>query len=197
MKKLLSIFLMLICSQLFAQEQAAKTALIIIDIQDFYYPGGNSELYEPDKAGKNAQMVLQRFRDRNELVIHIRHNYEPGGNIHQDVAPISGEKVISKDHVNSFRDTDLLAYLHNNNISDLVLVGMQTHMCLEAATRAADDFGFHCTVVEDACTTKDLKFGDYTIMAEDVHYSTLSTLRSYAKIVNTETFLKQDFRINE
>ncbi len=191
MKKLLAVFLILICTQILAQEQAAKTALIIIDIQEFYYPGGNSALFKPEKAGKNAQKVLQQFRDNNEPVIHIRHNYEPGGNIHKGVAPISGEKVISKDHVNSFRDTDLLEYLHKNNITDLVLVGMQTHMCLEAATRAADDFGFHCLVVEDACTTKDLKFGDYAIKAIDIHYSTLATLRSYAQIMDTKTFLSK------
>ncbi len=191
MKKLIILLFLILSSQINAQEEAAKTALIIIDIQEFYYPGGSSELFEPEAAGKQAQKVLERFRENGDLVIHVRHNAKQGGEIHQDVAPIEGEKVISKDQVNSFRDTDLLAYLHENKITDLVLVGMQTNMCLEGATRAAADFGFKCTVIEDACTTKDQKFGDHLVKAKDVHYVALATLRAYAKITNTKTFLEK------
>jgi nicotinamidase-related amidase len=67
---------------------------------------------------------------------------------------------------------------------------MQTHMCLEAATRAAHDMGYICTVVEDACATRDLKFGEVTVKAKDVHYSTLSTLKSYGNVVNLKEFLE-------
>lgn len=187
MKKLMILISLILTISLNAQSEG-KRALIIIDIQNFYYPGGASELYQPEIAGKNAQIVLNHFRENKELVVHIRHNFEPGGEIHIDVAPIEGEKVISKDHVNSFKDTDLLEYLQANEITELVLVGMQTHMCLEAATRAGSDYNFKCTVIEDACTTKDLKFGDKVVKAEDVHYSTLSTLKSYAKVTNIKDF---------
>ena len=65
-------------------------------------------------------------------------------------------------------------------------------MCLEAATRAASDYGFNCTVIEDACTTRDLTFEDVTVKAMDVHYSTLSTLKgTYAEIVNAENLLSK------
>lgn len=185
MKKIFFLFSLVLCLSLSAQN---KRALILIDIQNFYYPGGASALHQPEIAGKNAQLVLEHFRENNELVVHIRHNFEPGGEIHEDVQPLDSEKIISKDHVNSFKDTDLLEYLQANNISELVLVGMQTHMCLEAATRAASDYNFKCTVIEDACATKDLKFGDKVIKAEDVHFSTLSTLKSYATITNVKDF---------
>lgn len=189
MKKLFFLFIILISSQLIAQEKPAKTALIIIDIQEFYYPGGSSELFEPEAAGKQAQKVLERFRENGDLVIHVRHFAEKGMEIHPDVAPSEHEKVITKHQVNSFRDTDLLAYLQENKITDLVLVGMQTNMCLEAATRAGADYGFKCTVIEDACTTKDQKFGEHVVNARDVHYVALATLRAYAKITDTETYL--------
>ncbi len=191
MKKIILLLFTILSSQLFAQEQAAKTALIIIDIQEFYYPGGSSELFEPEAAGKKAQQILEHFRENGDLVIHVRHNASKGAEIHKDVAPIEGEKIISKNQVNSFRDTDLLVYLQKNNITDLVLVGMQTNMCLEAATRAGADFGFKCTVIEDACTTKDQKFGEHIVKAKDVHYVALATLKAYAKITNAETFLKK------
>ena len=102
------------------------------------------------------------------------------------------EDIISKDQVNAFLGTGLDSILKTNAISDLVLCGMQTHICLEAATRAGSDLGYNCTVVEDACTTRSLKFGDTVVEAKDVHASTLATLRSYAKILTTEMYFQEN-----
>jgi nicotinamidase-related amidase len=166
------------------------TALVIIDIQDFYFPGGAVPLVEPDKAARNAARVLARFRTAGWPVIHVRHDFEPGGSIHETVAPIDGELVVTKSEVSCFNGTDLLASLRELGVERLVLAGMQTHMCLEAATRAAHDLGFECIVIGDACATRDLTYGDTTVKATDVQASTLATLdRTYAKVVDTETFL--------
>jgi len=168
-----------------------KTALLIIDIQDFYFPGGSLPLVNPEPASLNAQKILKKFREKNMLVIHVRHNAKSGAGIHANVKPLESEKVISKDHANSFRDTDLLEYLNQHQVKRLVIVGMQTHMCVEAATRAACDLGFECILVHDACATRALKFDDKVISAEDVHYSTLSTLSgTYAQVMDTKTFLE-------
>jgi nicotinamidase-related amidase len=171
--------------------QTGKKALLIIDIQDFYFPGGKSALVEPGKAAANAAMLLENFRSKKQLVIHVRHNSEPGGNINDIVKPLPGEKIVSKDAVNCFVKTDLFDFLKSNNIDTLVICGMQTHMCVEAATRAASDYGYKCILIHDACATKDLKFGDKIIKAEDVHYSTLSTLKNYALVESTEEYLKK------
>jgi nicotinamidase-related amidase len=174
--------------------QSKKTALLIIDIQDFYFPGGSVPLVNPEPASLNAQKILKKFREKNLLVIHVRHNAKSGAGIHANVKPINGEKVISKDHANSFRDTDLLEYLNQHQVKRIVIVGMQTHMCVEAATRAACDLGFECILVHDACATRALKFNDKVISAEDVHYSTLSTLSdTYSKVIDTKTFLLLSF----
>jgi nicotinamidase-related amidase len=84
----------------------------------------------------------------------------------------------------------LLEYLKSNGVNRLVIIGMQTHMCLEAATRAAHDFGFDCIVVGDACATRDLTFGDKVVKAEDVHNSTLATIAGggYGKVIELKTF---------
>ena len=170
--------------------QDHKTALLLIDIQDFYFPGGKSALVEPAKAAENAAKLLSYFRKEKMLVIHVRHNAEPGGKINDLVKPLPDEKIFSKDGVNCFVGTDLLGYLRTNKTDTLVICGMQTHMCVEAAIRAASDLGFKCVLVHDACATKDLKYGDKVIKAEDVHYSTLATLRNYAKVQSTEEFLR-------
>jgi nicotinamidase-related amidase len=169
--------------------QKGGKALLIIDIQDFYFPGGKSALVEPEKAAANAALLLESFRSNKLLVIHVRHNSEPGGKINDIVKPLTSEKIISKDAVNCFVKTDLLDYLTSNKTDTLVICGMQTHMCVEAATRAASDYGFKCILIHDACATKDLKFGEKTIKAEDVHYSTLSTLKNYAQVISTKEYI--------
>ncbi|MFH1000290.1 MAG: isochorismatase family protein [Bacteroidota bacterium] len=173
---------------LFAQTNS-KTALLLIDIQDFYFPGGRSALFEPDAAANQAALLLKDFRSKNQLIIHVKHQAELGADIHMLVKPFDNEKVITKKQVNSFKDTDLLDYLKENQIDTLVMAGMQTHMCLEAAVRAAHDFGFICLLIEDACATKDLNYNGHTIAAKDVHLSTLHTLRAYSKIYTTSEFL--------
>ena len=170
--------------------QDHKTALLLIDIQDFYFPGGKSALVEPEKAAANAAILLDHFRKEKMLIIHIKHNSEPGGKINDMVKPLTDEKIFSKSGVNCFVGTELLPFLKSNKTDTLIICGMQTHMCVEAATRAASDLGFKCILVHDACATKDLKFGDTVIKAEDVHYSTLATLKNYAKVESTEEYLK-------
>lgn len=157
-------------------------ALLLIDIQEFYFPGGKLPLENPEAASEKAALVLKLFRDQKLPVIHIQHY--GGSPIHSNVAPLPGEKVITKQEANAFDRTDLLEYLKSLHVKRLVLCGMQTHMCLEAATRAAYDYGFNCVVVQDACATRALKWGDRTVSAADVHASTLATIdRFYGKVV--------------
>lgn len=189
MKKVfIALFLLLSVFRMEAQS-TDSTTLILIDIQDFYFPGGAAALHEPEKAAKNAQLLLDHFRENKGLVIHVKHDFEPGGDIHSLVKPVEGEKVFTKNEVNAFLNTGLEAYLKEHNIKNVVLCGMQTHMCLEAATRAAHDFGFNCAVVGDACATQDITYNNVTTTAEQVNTSTLATLRNYAKIVETEKYL--------
>ena len=161
------------------------TALLLIDIQEFYFPGGRLPLENPEAASEKAALVLKLFRDQKLPVIHIQHF--GGSPIHANVAPLPGEKVITKKEANAFDGTDLLETLKSLHVKRLVLCGMQTHMCLEAATRAAFDYGYSCIVVQDAWATRALKWGDRTVTAADVQASTLASLdRFYAKISKAE-----------
>jgi nicotinamidase-related amidase len=191
---LIALFIMTSTSFSQHKDQEIKTALLVVDIQNFYFPGDGPGLLNAEATSLKAQEVLYLFRDHNQEVIFIRHQSEKGFEIHENVKPISGEKIITKNTINSFQDTNLLVYLKTKHITRLVIIGMQTQMCVEAATRAAYDFGFECIVIPEACTTRDLTYGDKTIKAEDVHASTLATLigGGYAKVVDLETFAKED-----
>ena len=188
----LSLFSASVLSQTATAPPAADKvmALLIIDIQDFYFPGGSMPLARPEAASVNAARILEKFRTEGRLVVHVGHDAKNKMEFHETVAPKSDEKIFYKDEVNAFNGTDLLSYLKEQKVQRLVIVGMQTHMCVEAAVRAASDFGFECILVEDACATRNLKYKDHEISAEDVQAATLSALdRTYATVIDTETFL--------
>jgi nicotinamidase-related amidase len=184
-------FLLLIGTGNLLAQQPAKlkikvdslpTALLIIDEQDFYFPGGHLPLVNPEAASEKTAIVLKMFREQNLPVIHIQH--AGGSPIHKTVEPLPGEKVITKTEANGFNGTNLLNYLVSLKIKRLVICGMQTQMCVEATTRAAYDLGFKCIVVEDACATRNLKYGRRTIFAIDVQACTYSILnKTYASII--------------
>lgn len=190
MKKTFLTVLFISFVTIISAQKLDSTALIIIDIQNFYFPGGDAPLVDPEKAAEKAKDLLTYFRKNEAIVVYVKHNYEPGGDIYKLLKPLPGEKIFIKNDVNAFLNTGLNDYLRDNHIKNLVLCGMQTHMCLEGATRAAHDLGYKCTVVEDACATRDLTYSGVTINARDVHYSTLATLKSYGTVTNLETFLK-------
>jgi nicotinamidase-related amidase len=60
---------------------------------------------------------------------------------------------------------------------------------VDATARAAADFGFQVIVAEDACATRDLKYGDTTIPAEYVHKAFLAALKSYGKVMKTDNII--------
>jgi nicotinamidase-related amidase len=178
-----------------------KTALILVDIQNDYFPGGKMTLHETEKAAKNARVILEYFRENNLPLFHIQHifkdNQAPffvsgteGVHIHRSVAPLESETVIEKHFPNSFLHTSLEAELKSIGIEHVIIVGMMSHMCIDATSRAAVDLGFSCTVIEDACTCPDLTFNNKTIEAKNVHYAFMAALGSlYATIETTDAFL--------
>jgi len=179
-----------------------KTALLLIDIQNDYFENGTMTLVGSRKACDNAKLLLNRFREQHLPIIHIQHIatkpsatfFLPntlGAEIHEKVKPMETEKRIVKHYPNSFRETDLLDYLQRNEISDLVICGMMTHMCVDATTRAAKDFGFNCTLIADACATKNLEVLGQTVKAEEVQKSFLAALNYfYSTLMVAEEYLQ-------
>jgi nicotinamidase-related amidase len=181
-----------------------KTALVIIDIQNDYFPGGTMELVSADEAASKAANILSYFRRKEMPVIHVQHialqegatfflPNTKGAEIHKNVTPLKTEKVITKNFPNSFRDTELLDYLKENNISKLILCGMMTDVCVDSTTRAAMDFGFENTIITDAVTTRNREFNGKVIPAEQVTESYLSGLNAlgglYAKLESSEKYI--------
>lgn len=167
-------------------------ALLVIDVQDFYFPGGRSELVEPEKAAEKAAVAIREARETGNPVIFIQHKSASGMEINDIVKPAAGEKIFIKEEVNSFLGTGLKEYIDGLQVDTLVICGMQTQMCVEAAVRAAHDFGYNVLLLHDACATRNLKFGDREVAAADVHASTLATLKSYGTVVSVAEWTEKD-----
>ncbi len=178
-----------------------NSALLVIDIQNDYFPGGKMEVEGSIEASLRAKDLLKIFRERTMPIIHIQHVSTrpgagflvagtPGVAIHDNVTPLQGEIVIQKNFPNSFRNTPLFDHLRSGGIDHVIIVGMMTHMCVDATTRAAFDNGLQCTVASDACATRTLNFKGKVVSAEQVHAAFLAALNGvYAKVVSTDELL--------
>ena len=177
-----------------------KTTLLIIDIQNDYFPGGKYPLVKPLEAAKKAYELLQCCREHGGKHVHIQHiSLEPdatffikgdsGSDIHDSVAHFEGEPIVYKHEPNSFLYTNLLDLLKEWEIERVVVTGMMTHMCVDATARAAADLGFQVVIAADACATRDLTYGDTTIPADLVHKSFLAALKSYGKVIKSDEII--------
>lgn len=132
------------------------SAVVMIDAQNEYRPGG---LFDPETAG---------FA------------------IAAPVAPLAGETVVTKGPPNAFAGTDLDGVLKTLEVSSLVVGGFMTHMCVSSTVRAALDLGYGCTVVGNACATRDLPDGQGGVVsAAELHRAELAALGDrFAVVVN-------------
>jgi len=178
-----------------------NTALLLVEIQNDYFPNGRMALEKSTEACQKAQEVLQLYRTKQWPVLHVQHistrpdaiHFLPctkGIEFHVNVQPLKNEVIIKKHYPNSFKDTTLLTYLTKHQINHLVIAGMMTHMSIDATVRVAYDLGISCTVLSDACTTMNLEFNSLLIPAQTVHHAFLAALQTmYAAVLSTKDYI--------
>ena len=178
-----------------------NTALVLVDIQQDYFPKGRMEVVGAVEAGRAAIRLLNHFREKQLSVVHVQHiSTRPdatfflpdteGIDFYEGVMPLPDEKVIKKHFPNSFRDTRLNDYLASRGIEKLVICGMMSHMCIDATVRAAFDMGYACIVAHDACAARSLAFNGIDIPAPQVHGAYMAALGAvYAKVLSAEEII--------
>ncbi|GAA0404540.1 cysteine hydrolase family protein [Cocleimonas flava] len=176
--------------------------LIIVDVQNDYFTGGTMELVNMSAASENCKALLENFRNKNAPLFHIQHlaaregatffiPETEGCEIHSDVTPTDDEPVFVKHFPSAFRGTDLEKVLKSRGVTEVIICGAMTHMCIDTTTRAAFDLGFKCQVIHDACATKDLEFNGELVKAKDVQNAFMAALSvPFAQIVSTKEYLE-------
>lgn len=182
---------------------AFDKALVAIDLQRDYFPGGKCMLPGIERVALRAIELITWFRAHGLPVIHVRHlerdpavgilmEGTPGSEIEPRLAPEGQDLLITKHSPNAFRNTTLAKILHVLGVSELVFCGAMSHMCVDATVRAAFDLGFRCTVVGDACAASDLEFNGVSIPSTYVHGAFMAALASaYGEVLDTKTLIER------
>ena len=139
--------------------KAGTSALLVVDMQEFFldpdsptFPCGGPAILSTVKE------MIDAFRASRRPVIFTKHVHHPGNldsgimgwwwkgmcvegspesEIHRDIAPLAGEKVVSKHRYSAFYGTDLEIVLRCLGIEDLVVSGIMTNLCCESTARDA------------------------------------------------------------
>lgn len=170
----------------------AGSALVLIDLQNTYRDGV-MRLEGVEAAIAEAKALLARARGAGIPVIHVRHDAGPGspydltaanGRISDEVAPEGGEAVVTKTRPSAFVGTDLEARLKGLGVTDLILAGFMTHMCVNSTARSAFSLGFRPTVVASATATRALPAPDGSVVpAAQLQAASLAALADLFAVV--------------
>ena len=178
----------------------SKSALLVIDLQNEYLPTGKLPLVNIEQTVANAVKVIARARQEGTQVIHVQHIahaesplFQPSSNgieFQDTVKPQANETVVIKNHINAFLNTNLKEILDSNDVTELVVIGAMSHMCIDAAVRAASDFAYKVKVIHDACATLDLEFSGVKVPAAHVHATIMAAFEfAYAQVISTKDYV--------
>lgn len=170
-------------------------ALIMIDCQNTYRTGV-MQLTGVEDAILEARRLLEKARAAQIPIIHIQHDAGVGspydvtadiGAICAEVAPKPGEHVITKHYPNSFTGTTLDETLKSLGVSNIVLAGFMTHMCINSTAHGGFNQGYNVTVVASATATRPLQAANGKVLtAQQVQEGAIASTRDlYAAIVDT------------
>lgn len=167
------------------------SALIMIDLQNTYTQGVMA-LEKVEPAIEQAARLLERARAAGSTIVHVQHEAGAGtpydtnaeiGAIVDAVAPRPGEHSIVKNLPSSFVGTDLEEHLRGAGVTNLVLAGFMTHMCVNSTARNAFNLGFAPTVVAGATATRSLPGPDGTVPASALQSASLAALADMFAVV--------------
>lgn len=159
-------------------------ALLVIDLQNDYFPGGKFPLWNADTVLTNVVRAIETANARGIPVIHVQHVATgaapffhagtPGADIHTRVlAAAPAAPVIVKEFADGFEKTTLEETLTGLGVTELLVCGMMTQNCVThtAISKAAEKYAV--TVLPDCCTT----------VSEVLHLIALHALSTRVKLV--------------
>jgi nicotinamidase-related amidase len=171
----------------------AKRALLVIDVQKEYCPGGAWALPDAERTLPNIASLIARSRERGEPVVFIQHVAPAGSPVFAqgsagmefaaglDVRP--GDPVFPKRHPSSFQETGLPAWIAQAGVAELDVCGYMTHMCCDTSTREGYSRGLVMRLYADACAARDLTVDGIVLPHGTVHRVSLGALARFAKIL--------------
>ncbi|MDD2055545.1 cysteine hydrolase [Pseudomonas putida] len=182
----------------YAPANPNHATLLIIDAQKEYLSGPLA-LTGIEAAAANIAQLLAAARAANRPVVHVRHLgtvgglFDPQGERGEFIPglePEADETLIGKLLPSAFHGTDLEKRLQEIGSLDLIVCGFMSHSSVSTTVRAAKNLGFRCTLVEDACATRDLPYKGGVLSAEQVQQTEMAIMAdNFATLAQTRDLL--------
>lgn len=153
--------------------------LLVIDVQNDYFPGGAFPLWNTQAVLKNTEEAIRKARGKGIPVLLVQHVANPangpspffnagtpGVEIHPAIrAAAPGAPIVVKRFADSFEQTELEATLARLSATELLVCGMMTQNCVThtAISKAAEKY--RVTILPDACTTVDERIHQFALHA--------------------------------
>ena len=138
--------------------------LLVVDTQKLIT---NDKLYNFNAFVSNVEKIISEARKNDIEIIYIRHDDGPeseltkgtdGFEVYEKFQPVNDEKIFDKKVNSAFKGTGLLEYLMDKDEKDIIIVGIQTDLCVDATIKCGFEHGFNMIVPAYANTTVDNKF---------------------------------------
>ncbi len=181
-----------------------RMALLIIDCQNDFFPGGKCELEGQFEAAGNIQMLLTNARVQDQTIVHIRHHFKEkdapftvegttGAEIHDMVKPLPHEPVLTKFTSDIFLNNNLKQILDDENVEELVICGSMSKDCIAAAAHATTELGYPITIIYDACATREPGACDTSSQQQFVQAAIMASMSfTCSNIVSTNEYLQRN-----
>ena len=146
-----------------------KKALLVIDLQNDYFPGGKFPLWNTDVVLTNIEQAIKAARAKGIPVIQIQHIANPmmgiapffnkgtdGAKIHPRVLLAAPDApIVVKKYADSFVGTKLEETLSSLGVDELLVCGMMTQNCVTHTAISKSAEKYKVSILPDCCTTVD------------------------------------------
>jgi len=183
---------------------AAASALLVIDMQRFFLDAASPTFTCGGAAIlPTVKRLLDAFRRAGRPVIFTRHVHHPDGldcgimgwwwdgrclegseesEVHPELAPRLGEKVVFKHRYSAFYNTDLETVLRCLRVEDVVVSGVMTNLCCESTARDAYFRDYRVFIPADGTGT----------ITEEMHLASLLNLAfGFASVTTGDRLIRQ------
>ena len=144
-----------------------KKALLLIDLQNDYFPGGKFPLWNADVTLSNIEQAIEAAKVKNIPIIHIQHiansgmgiapffnQGTDGAKIHSRILEAAPDApIVLKEFADSFVKTNLEEILTGLGVDELLVCGMMTQNCVTHTAISKSAEKYKVSILPDCCTT--------------------------------------------